>query len=80
MQICKLCKGEIPTPGDESVLKICSDCLKRDDLKGERKSYQERQKVISKNPKVKVYKAKNVPAKKPKVEPAKKSKVEAKKK
>jgi ribosome-binding protein aMBF1 (putative translation factor) len=74
MQICKLCKGEIPTPGDESVLKICSDCLKRDDLKGESKAYQDRQKAISKNPKVRVYKARNVPEKKPKAEPKAKAK------
>ena len=65
MQLCKLCEGEIKVPEGESVLKVCKDCLKRDDLTGEDLAYQLRQKAISKNPKVTVYKATNVPEKKP---------------
>ena len=65
MQICKLCSGEIKVPEGESVLKICSGCVKRTDLKGDDLSYQLRQKAVTERPKVTVYKATNVPAPKP---------------
>ena len=69
MQLCKLCSGEIQVPEGESVLKICSGCVKRTDLKGDDLSYQLRQKAVAENPKVTVYAATNVPAPKPAPKP-----------
>ena len=70
MQICKLCSGEIKVPEGESVLKICTGCVKRTDLEGDDLSYQLRQKAVSENPKVTVYAATNVPKPEPTPEPA----------
>ena len=69
--LCKLCEGTINVPEGESVLHVCSACLKRDDLDPEQKAFQYRQKRIAQNPKVKVYKATNVPVKEAVKEPEK---------